>query len=142
MRALARPIPRSPIWLIATGALRIGDVFGPRGNRFHTGIDYPAPAGTTVSAAGRGRVVFAGWDAGGYGNLVVIEHPRGVRSWYAHLSRVAVRPEQAVVAGNAVGSVGSTGISTGPAPALRAAPRRRGDRSPQRAALIPEDLKE
>jgi murein DD-endopeptidase MepM/ murein hydrolase activator NlpD len=114
LRALARPIPRSPIWLIAPLRWRIGDVFGPRGNRFHTGVDYPAPAGTAVGAAGRGRVVFAGWDAGGYGNLVVIEHPRGVRSMYAHLARIAVRQGSAVVAGNTVGSVGSTGISSGP----------------------------
>jgi murein DD-endopeptidase MepM/ murein hydrolase activator NlpD len=114
LRALARPIPRSPIYLIAPLRWRIGDVFGPRGNRFHTGLDYPAPAGTTVGAAGRGRVVFAGWDSGGYGNLVVIEHPRGVRSMYAHLNRIAVRQGSSVVAGNAVGSVGSTGISSGP----------------------------
>ncbi len=114
VRALARPIPRSPIWLIAPLRWRIGDVFGPRGNRFHTGVDYPAPAGTTVGAAGRGQVVFAGWDAGGYGNLVVIEHPRGVRSYYAHLARVAVRQGGGVVAGNSVGTVGSTGISSGP----------------------------
>jgi len=114
VRALARPIPRSPIWLIAPLRWRIGDVFGPRGNRFHTGVDYPARAGTTVGAAGRGRVVFAGWDGGGYGNLVVIEHPRGVRSMYAHLARIAIRQGSAVVAGNTVGSVGSTGISSGP----------------------------
>jgi len=114
VRALARPIPRSPIWLIAPLRWRITDVFGPRGNRFHTGVDYPAPSGTTVGAAGRGRVVFAGWDSGGYGNLVVIEHPRGVRSYYAHLARIAVRQGSAVVAGNTVGSVGSTGISSGP----------------------------
>ena len=114
LRALARPIPRSPIYLIAPLRWRIGDVFGPRANRFHTGLDYPAPAGTTVGAAGRGRVVFAGWDSGGYGNLVVIEHPRGVRSMYAHLTRIAVRQGSSVVAGNTVGSVGSTGISSGP----------------------------
>jgi murein DD-endopeptidase MepM/ murein hydrolase activator NlpD len=114
LRALQGPIPRSPIWLIAPLRWRLGDVFGPRGNRFHTGVDYPAPAGTTVAAAGRGRVTFAGWDPGGYGNLVVIEHPGGVRSMYAHLARIAVRPGTSVVAGNTVGSVGSTGISSGP----------------------------
>jgi murein DD-endopeptidase MepM/ murein hydrolase activator NlpD len=114
LRALQGPIPRSPIWLIAPLRWRIGDVFGPRGNRFHTGVDYPAPAGTTVAAAGRGTVAFAGWDSGGYGNLVVIEHPGGVRSMYAHLTRISVRQGTSVVAGNTVGSVGSTGISSGP----------------------------
>jgi murein DD-endopeptidase MepM/ murein hydrolase activator NlpD len=112
--ALGRPAARSPIWLVAPVRWRIGDVFGPRGNRFHTGLDYPAPAGTAVGAAGRGRVVFAGWDGGGYGNLVVIEHPRGLRSMYAHLARIAVRRGSSVVAGSTVGRVGSTGISSGP----------------------------
>ena len=114
LRALQRPIPRSPIWLVAPVRWRIGDLFGPRGQRFHTGLDYPAPAGTTVTAAGRGTVTFAGWDASGYGNLVVIEHPRGVRSWYAHLSRIAVGRGASVVAGSTVGSVGATGFATGP----------------------------
>ncbi len=93
---------------------RISDRFGPRGDMFHPGIDYPAPSGTSVRAAGRGTVTFAGWDSGGYGNLVVILHPRGVRSMYAHLSRIGVRTGQSVVAGTAIGAVGSTGFSTGP----------------------------
>jgi hypothetical protein len=114
IRALQGPIPRSPIWLVAPIRARIGDVFGPRGNTFHPGIDYPAPLGAPVSAAGSGRVIFAGWDTGGYGSLVVIEHPLGVRSMYAHLSRIDVRVGQGVVAGSAIGRVGTTGFSTGP----------------------------
>jgi murein DD-endopeptidase MepM/ murein hydrolase activator NlpD len=114
LRALQGPIPRSPIWLVAPLRWRIGDVFGPRGAGFHPGVDYPAPAGTTVAAAGRGSVTFAGWDSGGYGNLVVIEHPAGVRSMYAHLARISVGQGTSVVAGTTVGSVGSTGFSTGP----------------------------
>ncbi len=65
LRALRSPIPRLPISLVPPLSWRIGDVFGPRGTGFHPGIDYPAPAGTPVAAAGRGRVVFAGWDASG-----------------------------------------------------------------------------
>jgi peptidoglycan hydrolase-like protein with peptidoglycan-binding domain len=114
LRALRSPIPRSPIWLVPPLNWRIGDYFGPRGNRFHPGVDYPAPAATPVAAAGRGLVVFAGWDASGYGNLVVVEHPLGVRSMYAHLSRIDVRVGQQVVAGSRVGLVGATGIATGP----------------------------
>jgi murein DD-endopeptidase MepM/ murein hydrolase activator NlpD len=114
LRALAAPIPRSPIYLVHPVAGRIGDYFGPRGNRFHTGLDFPAPSGTPVSAAGRGRVVSAGYDSGGYGNLVVIEHPSGVRSWYAHLSSMAVRRGDSVVAGMRIGRVGATGVATGP----------------------------
>jgi murein DD-endopeptidase MepM/ murein hydrolase activator NlpD len=114
LAALRGPIRRSPIWLVRPVAAPIGDGFGPRGNTFHPGIDFPAPSGRPVKAAGRGTVTFAGWDSGGYGNLVVVAHPLGVRSMYAHLSRIAVRPGQAVVAGSLVGAVGSTGFATGP----------------------------
>jgi peptidoglycan hydrolase-like protein with peptidoglycan-binding domain len=114
MRALQGPIPRSPIWLVHPLRAGIGDRFGPRGNRFHTGLDYPAASGALVTAAGRGRIVFAGWDSGGYGNTVVIEHPRGVRSLYAHLSRIAVGRGAAVAAGTPIGRVGATGVATGP----------------------------
>jgi murein DD-endopeptidase MepM/ murein hydrolase activator NlpD len=114
LRVLRSPIPRSPIWLVPPLNWRIGDHFGPRGNGFHPGIDYPASAGTPVGAAGRGVVVFAGWDTTGYGNLVVVEHPLGVRSMYAHLSSIAVRRGRQVLAGSRVGLVGTTGFSTGP----------------------------
>jgi len=114
LRALRSPIRRSPIWLVPPINWRIGDTFGPRGNRFHTGVDYPAPAATPVAVAGRGLVVFAGWDASGYGNLVVVEHPLGARSMYAHLSRIDVRRGESVVAGSRVGLVGATGTATGP----------------------------
>jgi murein DD-endopeptidase MepM/ murein hydrolase activator NlpD len=114
LRLLRGAIPRSPIWLKDPLQRPIGDRFGPRGNRFHTGLDYPAPTGALVAAAGRGQVVFAGWDSSGYGNTVVIEHPLGVRSLYAHLSRIGVSRGTAVVAGATVGRVGTTGISTGP----------------------------
>ena len=88
--------------------------FGPRGDRFHTGIDYAAAAGTPVAAAGRGCVTFAGWDPGGYGNLVIVGHRLGMTSYYAHLSSIAVARGTCVVAGNRIGRVGSTGNSTGP----------------------------
>lgn len=112
--ALRAPIPSSPIRLLAPLGGRIGDYFGPRGNQFHPGIDYPAPTGTPVAAAGRGQVVFAGWDSGGYGRLVVVEHPQGVRSMYAHLSDIGVRRGESVVAGSRIGRVGATGFATGP----------------------------
>ena len=92
----------------------VGDGFGPRGNGFHTGIDFPVASGTTIAAAGRGCVSFAGWSAGGYGKLVIVEHRLGMTSWYAHLSSVAVRRGACVVAGTPIGRAGSTGHSTGP----------------------------
>ena len=91
----------------------IGDRFGPRGRRFHAGIDLPAPFRTTVVAAGAGCVVWAGWR-GAWGKLVTIAHGRGVRSMYAHLSRVDVRIGACIPAAGRVGLVGTTGHSTGP----------------------------
>ncbi len=112
--AVERPILGSPIRLSRPIRAPIGDRFGPRGNGFHPGVDYPAARGTLVRAAGAGSVVFAGWDRGGYGNLVVVLHPRGVRSMYAHLSRISVTLGRRVVAGSIVGAVGATGLATGP----------------------------
>jgi murein DD-endopeptidase MepM/ murein hydrolase activator NlpD len=59
-------------------------------------------------------VSFAGFNTGGYGNLVVITHRLGYESWYAHQSRIAVSVGQSVVGGQTIGYVGSTGHSTGP----------------------------
>jgi murein DD-endopeptidase MepM/ murein hydrolase activator NlpD len=90
-----------------------GDGFGPRGDRFHSGIDFPAARGATVVAARAGRVVFAG-PAGSYGRLVVISHGRGVETWYGHLSRILVPVGEHVGRGRHIGLVGSSGRSTGP----------------------------
>ncbi len=108
------PLPRSPLRLAWPLALPVGDTFGPRGDRFHAGIDIPAAAGTPVAAARAGTVVFAGWDAGGFGNLVVIAHGRGVETYYAHLSSIGVVAGEQAALGELVGRVGSTGHSTGP----------------------------
>src|SRR5204863_2501419 len=59
-------------------------------------------------------VAFAGWNDGGYGNLVVVKHRLGFESWYAHLSRIAASEGEAVVGGSRIGYVGSTGHATGP----------------------------
>jgi murein DD-endopeptidase MepM/ murein hydrolase activator NlpD len=114
VRAVQAPIPRSPIWLIAPLRWRIGDVFGPRGDRFHTGVDYPAPAGTPVAAPAAGTVTYAGWLEGGWGYVVTIATGTGVRIMLAHLSRVDVVLGQRVEQSEEVGAVGSTGNSTGP----------------------------
>jgi lysozyme family protein len=108
------PIPASPLRLLRPSGAPIGDGFGPRANRFHSGVDFLARFGAAVRAAGSGRVAFAGFNSGGYGNLVVIDHGLGVSSWYAHLSSIAVRHGQSVGAGALVGRVGATGDATGP----------------------------
>jgi murein DD-endopeptidase MepM/ murein hydrolase activator NlpD len=112
--ALRRPPPRSVLRFAWPLAVPVGDGFGPRGDAFHTGIDLAAGAGTPVGAAGRGCVLSAGWNAGGYGNLVIVGHRLGMTSWYAHLSRIGVRPGQCVMAGSRIGRVGATGNATGP----------------------------
>jgi murein DD-endopeptidase MepM/ murein hydrolase activator NlpD len=114
LAALRRPPAVSPLRFLAPIGGTPTDRFGPRGDRMHTGVDYPAAHGAGVVAAGRGCVQSTGYDAGGYGNLVVISHRAGMTSWYAHLATIAVRPGQCLVAGTPIGTVGSTGNSTGP----------------------------
>ncbi|MDQ3632080.1 MAG: peptidoglycan DD-metalloendopeptidase family protein [Actinomycetota bacterium] len=103
-----------PVAFLRPVAAPTTDGFGWVSGRRHTGLDFPAATGVPVGAAGRGVVSFAGWNTGGYGNLVVVKHRLGFETWYAHLSRVAVQRGQAVVGGTPVGAVGSTGRSTGP----------------------------
>lgn len=83
--------------------------------RAHLGTDFGAGHGTPVMSTGDGVVVSAG-RSGGYGNLVVIRHPGGYTTRYAHLSRFAggIRPGRAVEQGKVIGYVGSTGLATGP----------------------------
>jgi murein DD-endopeptidase MepM/ murein hydrolase activator NlpD len=113
--ALTADPPTAPLALASPVADRpVGDLFGPRGDRFHSGIDFPAPAGTPVYAARGGQVVYAGWRAGGWGFLVTIAHGSGERTMYAHLSRIDVRVGVWVAQGVRVGAVGATGDANGP----------------------------
>ena len=112
--ALRRSLPLSPIRLAYPVPAVVGDTFGPRGARFHAGVDLIADAGTAVRAAAPGRVKWAAWHSGGWGNLVVISHGRGVRTLYAHLSRIDVRRGERLNLGAKVGRVGATGDATGP----------------------------
>jgi murein DD-endopeptidase MepM/ murein hydrolase activator NlpD len=83
--------------------------------RAHKGVDYAAPVGTPVRAAGDGRVVFAG-RKGGYGNVLEIAHTRGVVTVYGHLSRFGkgIRAGERVAQGAVVAYVGMSGLATGP----------------------------
>ena len=95
--------------------------FGPRMHpslgvvRIHKGVDWAAPIGTPVFAAFDGKIAYAG-DGKDYGNVVKISHPGGRESRYAHLSRFAqnLKPGLDVKAGDIIGYVGTTGLSTGP----------------------------
>lgn len=81
---------------------------------YHPGIDIANRALPVVVAADSGRVVYAGWDSTGYGNMVLVDHGNGYRTRYGHLSQVMVISGQTVGRGQAVGRMGSTGRSTGP----------------------------
>jgi len=85
--------------------------FGPRWGRMHEGIDIAAPAGSAITAAASGTVIYAGWF-GGYGNLVVIDHGGGVATAYGHMSAIYASGG-AVDQGQSIGAVGTTGHSTG-----------------------------
>jgi murein DD-endopeptidase MepM/ murein hydrolase activator NlpD len=95
--------------------------FGPRKHpihkivRLHAGVDWAAPTGTPVHAAAAGKISLAG-DGQGYGNLVVISHPGGLETRYAHLNKFApaAKAGNVVQAGEVIGYVGTTGNSTGP----------------------------
>jgi murein DD-endopeptidase MepM/ murein hydrolase activator NlpD len=91
----------------------LGDGFGPRGNRFHAGLDLTAAAGSPVGAARAGRVVWAA-PRGSFGNAVVVAHGRGVRTLYAHLSALSVTLGERVETSEQIGLVGSTGRAYGP----------------------------
>jgi murein DD-endopeptidase MepM/ murein hydrolase activator NlpD len=102
---------------VATGAVtsrygvRRDPLTGRR--RFHGGVDIAAERGTAIRAAAEGRVIYAG-KQGGYGNTVIIEHEDGYRTRYAHADTLAVRAGDVIEAGQEIGTVGSTGRSTGP----------------------------
>ena len=111
--ALRLPPARSPLVLDWPLRTEVGDGFGSRHMRFHTGLDLPAVEGSPVRAAGSGRVIQAGWLAGGWGYSVTVAHPRGLQTMYAHLSSVGVRPGAGVRRGEVVGRVGASGDATG-----------------------------
>ncbi len=81
---------------------------------WHPGIDLAGPTGTSIRAADGGTVVYAGWNSAGYGNLIVLDHGSGWRTYYAHLKAVEVSCGDWVPRGAIIGQLGSTGNSTGP----------------------------
>jgi murein DD-endopeptidase MepM/ murein hydrolase activator NlpD len=99
----------------------LGDGFRFRENhpvlgigRMHYGQDFEVPYGTRVYATGDGRVIEAGWNSGGFGNYVIIDHGYGLQSIYAHLSKINVPKDINVKRGDMIGLSGSTGTSSGP----------------------------
>jgi murein DD-endopeptidase MepM/ murein hydrolase activator NlpD len=111
-----------PVW---TGGFRrpvSGSITSGFGTRFHpilkrrkrhTGVDFGAPHGTPIHAAGSGVVIMAGYYKG-YGNTVIIDHGKNTTTLYGHCSSLLVSEGQSVKVGQVIARVGSTGMSTGP----------------------------
>ena len=95
----------------AQGVLTSG--YGWRWGRLHGGIDIAAPIGTPIFAAASGTVISAGWNSGGYGNLVKLKHTDGSMTLYAHNNRILVSNGQRVSKGEQIAEMGNTGFSTG-----------------------------
>ena len=115
-RALRRSFLRTPVEFTRISSVfstgRMHPVLGYM--RAHKGVDYAAPTGTPVRAAGEGKVVFRGWKSG-YGNFVMIQHNSQISTAYGHLSRFAgIGVGQRIGQGQTIGYVGMTGLATGP----------------------------
>jgi murein DD-endopeptidase MepM/ murein hydrolase activator NlpD len=115
-RALRRSFLRTPVEFTRISSVfstgRMHPVLGYM--RAHKGVDYAAPTGTPIRAAGEGKVVFRGWKSG-YGNFVMIQHNSQISTAYGHLSRFAnIGVGQRVSQGQTIGYVGMTGLATGP----------------------------
>ncbi len=107
------PLGRPARGRITSGFGRRSDPFNGR-PAFHAGIDFRGRVGDPVAATAAGVVKEVGWDAGGYGNYVIIRHGGGYQTLFAHLSKTLVKKGGAVSRGDKVGLLGSSGRSTGP----------------------------
>ena len=112
--------PSNASWITPVSGYTLTSPFGMRKhpvlgyNRMHNGIDMACPQGTPIYATRAGRVTTASYQAGGAGNYVSINHLDGFASIYMHMTHYVVSAGQNVAAGQLIGYVGSTGISTGP----------------------------
>jgi len=119
IRAASQPKGKKPGQLIRPVPGRIESGFGPRIHpifgtvKMHNGLDMHGPIGEPIRAGAGGTVIFAGVK-GGFGNTVMIDHGGGMVTLYAHQSRLAVSVGQKVKAGQTIGYVGNSGLSTGP----------------------------
>lgn len=108
-----QPVSDKDLTRIASGfGTRIDPVY--KVPKFHAGLDFTAPVGTPIYATADGVVKEAGYNAGGYGNRVVISHGYGYETLYGHMYRIKTRSGRKVRRGEVIGYVGSTGKSTGP----------------------------
>ena len=123
IEAVAKVVERGtkvpPTYIKPISGGKVSSGFGSRsrpggiGSSYHQGVDFAIPIGSSVYASSGGVVSAAGWS-GGYGNMVLITHPDGSKTRYAHLSKCLVSVGQSVSQGEKIALSGNTGISTGP----------------------------
>lgn len=94
--------------------LNITSTFKVRWDKWHKGIDIGLSNGNNIYSVFDGRVRYARFNSGGYGNLVIVRHYNGLETYYAHLDNINVIPGQIIKAGELIGKSGNTGRSTGP----------------------------
>ena len=120
--AMLSPLPAKPSVLGSVPEIKSRHISSDYGSRIgpftglhehHHGLDIPARLGSPILAAGKGTVTYAAY-APGYGNLVEIDHGQGVMTRYGHADRLLVKPGEIVEQSQEIGTVGSTGKSTGP----------------------------
>jgi murein DD-endopeptidase MepM/ murein hydrolase activator NlpD len=111
------PIPDSMYFVMCDSEIQfciprnggINSPYGPRWGTMHKGLDIHLRRGDAVKAAMPGKVRYAQFNTGGYGNLVVLRHPNGLETYYAHLTEIKVKPNAWVEAGTVIGTGGNTG---------------------------------
>ena len=101
-------------WLSSGFGYRNESVFTDHGHHFHKGVDFAAMPGSPVISSADGAVTFTGYDENGFGNLVIVDHGYGLKTYYAHLSSIETKVGTALKKGEIIGRVGNTGKSTGP----------------------------
>lgn len=94
--------------------ITVNSRYGPRSGRYHNGIDLALKVGDTIFSMFSGKVRYAKYNDGGFGNLVIMRHYNGLETFYAHLSKFLVAPNQEVKVGDPIALGGNTGRSTGP----------------------------
>ena len=94
--------------------IKVNSHYGPRSGRYHNGIDLDLNVGDTIYAMFSGKVRYAKYNSGGFGNLVILRHYNGLETFYAHLSKFLVAPNQSVKVGQPIALGGNTGRSSGP----------------------------
>ena len=101
-------------WVSSDFGFRNETIYSDHEPYYHRGMDIASTEGSPVVSTGDGIVSRVGYDEDGYGNLVVVDHGYGLQTYYAHLAEIKTKKDKKVQRGEIIGSVGSTGRSTGP----------------------------